>query len=195
MSSCATPWFLGGFVVATVRGCDDFASAANDPAFWRLVQKQFRLDPGLLYFNNASLGPSPALVADATEHYRQKFDAFPSRWMWGGWKEESIRRLENYNTRNLPEVLGLGVAFDFQQLMGPQRRSGRILTLKHYLRESLDDEPGLTITRVGRPQCPILELCERLNRKVLASRDGRIATPCEAIRPSHPPPRHDMSFL
>ena len=314
---------------------DELSSAADDAAFWRLVQKQFRLEPGLLYFNNASLGPSPALVADATESFRRTLDAFPSRWMWGGWKDEfeevrskgadllgaspeeialihnttegmnlvafsleldpgdevivadhehysgtipweywqvpqgvkvvrptlpllpsdpeeivevyrraitprtraismshvvntngmilpvkevsemarargvlvvvdgaqapghidvdlhdlgcdfyaasahkwlfspkgvgvfyarqesqdllrplivahgwedeSIRRLENYNTRNLPEVLGLGVAFDFQQLMGPQRRSGRILTLKHYLRDSLDDDPGLTI--------------------------------------------------
>ncbi len=42
----------------------------------------------MLYFNNASLGPSPALVADATESYRRTLDAFPSRWMWGGWKDE-----------------------------------------------------------------------------------------------------------
>ena len=56
---------------------DELATAADDLAFWRLVQKQFRLEPGLLYFNNASLGPSPALVADATEHYRRKLDAFP----------------------------------------------------------------------------------------------------------------------
>ena len=314
---------------------DDLASAADDPAFWRLVQKQFRLDPGLLYFNNASLGPSPALVADATEHYRRTLDAFPSRWMWGGWKDEyeavrtkaadllgaspeeialihnttegmnlvafsldlkagdevivadhehysgtipweywqvpkgvrlvrptlplmptqpeeivevyrraitprtrvismchvvntngmilpvkevsemartrgilvavdgaqapghidvdlddlgcdyyaasahkwlfspkgvgvfysrqgsqpqlrplivahgwedeSIRRLENYNTRNLPEVLGLGVAFDFQQLLGPQRRSARILELKRIFRNHLQDDPSFSI--------------------------------------------------
>ncbi len=56
--------------------------------YWRLVQRQFRLEPGLLYFNNASLGPSPALVADATEAFRRQLDAFPSRYMWGGWNEE-----------------------------------------------------------------------------------------------------------
>ena len=314
---------------------DELGSAVDDPAFWRLVQKQFRLDPGLLYFNNASLGPSPALVADATEHYRRTLDAFPSRWMWGGWKDEyeavrtkgaellgaspeeialihnttegmnlvafsldlkagdevivadhehysgtipweywqvpkgvrlvrptlpllpsepaeivdvyrraitprtrvismchvvntngmilpvkevsemarargilvavdgaqapghidvdlhdlgcdyyaasahkwlfspkgvgvfyarqasqpqlrplivahgwedeSIRRLENYNTRNLPEVLGLGVAFDFQQLLGPGRRSARILELKRKFRTSLENDPAFQI--------------------------------------------------
>lgn len=56
--------------------------------YWRLVQRQFRLEPGLHYFNNASLGPSPALVADATEAFRRTLDAFPSRYMWGGWTEE-----------------------------------------------------------------------------------------------------------
>jgi selenocysteine lyase/cysteine desulfurase len=56
--------------------------------YWRLVQRQFRLEPGLHYLNNASLGPSPALVADATESYRRRLDAFPSHYMWGGWSEE-----------------------------------------------------------------------------------------------------------
>ena len=67
---------------------DELAAADTETAFWRLVQAQFRLEPGLLYFNNASLGPSPALVADATEHYRRTLDGHPSRWMWGGWKDE-----------------------------------------------------------------------------------------------------------
>ena len=40
------------------------------------------------YFNNASLGPSPALVADATEAFRRQLDAFPSRYMWGAWSED-----------------------------------------------------------------------------------------------------------
>ena len=303
--------------------------------YWRLVQRQFRLEPGLVYLNNASLGPSPALVADATEAFRRKLDAFPSRYMWGGWSEEfeavrskaaallgasseeialihnttegmnlvafsldldsgdevivadhehtsgtipwqywqepkgvkivrptlpilpnssdeivevyrqaltprtkvismchvintngmilpvkaisemarargilvavdgaqapgminvdlhdlgcdfyaasshkwlfspkgvgvfysrqesqallkplivcrgwddpSIRRLENYNTRNLPEVLGLGVAFDFQNLLGPDRREARIYELKRALRDRIGDDPVFAI--------------------------------------------------
>jgi selenocysteine lyase/cysteine desulfurase len=303
--------------------------------YWRLVQRQFRLEPGLVYLNNASLGPSPILVADATEAFRRQLDAYPSRYMWGGWAEEkeavrskaamllgasaeeialihnttegmnliassldlepgdeiilgdhehtsgtipwqywqepkgiklvrvtlpilptkpeeivevyrqaitprtkvismchvintngmilpvkalsalahengilvavdgaqapgmiavdlhdlgcdfyaasshkwlfspkgvgvfyacresqallkpmivcrgwedeSIRRLENYNTRNLPEVLGLGVAFDFQNFLGPDRREARINELKRYLRSRFEDNPAFVI--------------------------------------------------
>jgi len=324
---------------ALLEGTEGFATAslADDLGkdYWRLVQRQFRLEPGLIYLNNASLGPSPALVADATEAFRRKLDAFPSRYMWGGWSEEfeavrskagvllgasvedialihnttegmnlvafsldldagdevivadhehtsgtipwqywqepkgvklvrptlpilpkspdeivevyrraitprtkvismchvvntngmilpvkeisgmarargilvavdgaqapgminvdlhdlgcdfyaasshkwlfspkgvgvfysrqesqallkplivcrgwddpSIRRLENYNTRNLPEVLGLGVAFDFQNLMGPNRRQARIYELKKYLRQSIGDDPAFAV--------------------------------------------------
>ena len=326
---------LSEIATATTSIAADLSSAHDDAAFWRLVQRQFRLEPDLLYFNNASLGPSPALVADATETYRRKLDAFPSRWMWGGWKDEfeavrskgadllgasaeeialihnttegmnliafsldleagdeviaadhehwsgtipweywqvpkgvklvrptlpvlpsspgeiveiyrraitprtrvismchvvntngmilpvkeisamarehgilvavdgaqapghipvdlhdlgcdfyaasahkwlfspkgvgvfyarqasqhllrplivahgwedeSIRRLENYNTRNLPEVLGLGVAFDFQHLMGPERRSARILELKSFFRALIEGDSSFAI--------------------------------------------------
>ena len=336
MSAAGAAAALAGLGTTTKAAlADELASTADDRAFWRLVQAQFRLEPGLIYFNNASLGPSPALVADATEDFRRKLDAFPSRWMWGGWKEEfeavrtnaaallgasaeeialihnttegmnliasslsldpgdeiivadhehysgtipweywqvpkgvklirptlpllpsdpeeivevyrraitprtrvismchvvntngmilpvrevtsmarergipvavdgaqapghidvdlhdlgcdfyaasahkwlfspkgvgvffarresqallrplivahgwedpSIRRLENYNTRNLPEVLGLGVAFEFQQLMGPSRRSARILELKRRLLGHLEDDPTFKI--------------------------------------------------
>ena len=66
------------------------SSSAGDIGtdYWRLVRRQFRLDPGLVYLNNASLGPSPALVADATETFRRTLDGFPSRYMWGGWSDE-----------------------------------------------------------------------------------------------------------
>ena len=324
---------------AALSGVDELSSASPGGNlgrdYWRLVQRQFRLEPGLIYLNNASLGPSPALVADATEAFRRKLDAFPSRYMWGGWSEEfeavrskaaallgasseeialihnttegmnlvafsldldsgdevivadhehtsgtipwqywqepkgvkivrptlpilpnssdeivevyrqaltprtkvismchvintngmilpvkeisemarargilvavdgaqapgminvdlhdlgcdfyaasshkwlfspkgvgvfysrqesqallkplivcrgwddpSIRRLENYNTRNLPEVLGLGVAFDFQNLLGPDRREARIYELKKYLRHQIGEDPAFAI--------------------------------------------------
>jgi isopenicillin-N epimerase len=324
---------------ALQTGVGDLASASTtdalDTDYWRLVQRQFRLEPGLVYLNNASLGPSPALVADATEAFRRQLDAFPSRYMWGawseekeavrskaaallgasaeeiaiihnttegmnlvaasldlkvddevivadhehhsgtipwrywqepkgvklvrptlpilpskpeeivevyrraitsrtrvismchvvntngmilpvkevaamarergilvavdgaqapgminvdlhdlgcdfyaasshkwlfspkgvgifyarqasqpllkplivanGWEDESIRRLENYNTRNLPEVLGLGVAFDFQNLLGPDRRLARIFELKRYLRDRIGGDSAFAI--------------------------------------------------
>jgi len=64
------------------------AQSDEGEGFWRLVQNQFQLEPGLVYLNNASLGPSPILVADATEAFRRTLDAFPSRYMWGEWADE-----------------------------------------------------------------------------------------------------------
>lgn len=54
-----------------------------------------------------------------------------------GYDDRSIRRFENYNTRNLPELLGLGAALDFRQLIGGQKIEKRIYALKHYFREQL----------------------------------------------------------
>lgn len=57
-----------------------------------------------------------------------------------GWEDESIRRLENYNTRNLPELLGLGAALDFRTLIGQERIEKRVFALKHYLLEQLEKD-------------------------------------------------------
>ncbi|MEM6771294.1 MAG: aminotransferase class V-fold PLP-dependent enzyme, partial [Bacteroidota bacterium] len=57
-----------------------------------------------------------------------------------GWEDESIRRLENYNTRNLPELLGLGAALDFRTLIGQERIEHRIFELKDYFRKQLIDD-------------------------------------------------------
>lgn len=62
-----------------------------------------------------------------------------------GWEDESIRRLENYNTRNLPELLGLGAALDFRNLIGQERIEQRVFALKHYLRDLLKDDPRFVI--------------------------------------------------
>lgn len=63
-------------------------SKDTSEAFWETVKKQFRFAEGLKYFNNASLGPSPIEVQEATNTYRATLDAFPSKYMWGGWKDE-----------------------------------------------------------------------------------------------------------
>jgi len=62
-----------------------------------------------------------------------------------GYEDESVRRFENYNTRNLPELLGLGVAIDFHNLLGPQRKGDRIFGLKGYFREKISDNPAFRI--------------------------------------------------
>jgi selenocysteine lyase/cysteine desulfurase len=67
---------------------EELAGPERGDDYWRLVKRGFRLEPDLIYLNNASLGPSPALVADATEAFRRTLDAFPSRYMWGGWEGE-----------------------------------------------------------------------------------------------------------
>jgi cysteine desulfurase/selenocysteine lyase len=56
-----------------------------------------------------------------------------------GYEDESIRRLENYNTRNLPEVLGLGAALDYRNAIGAQKIQDRSYELKHYFRDALKD--------------------------------------------------------
>jgi selenocysteine lyase/cysteine desulfurase len=67
---------------------EDLVSPDNDETYWEMVKNQFSFEKGLYYFNNASLGPSPNLVVDATNEFRALLDGFPSKYMWGGWKEE-----------------------------------------------------------------------------------------------------------
>jgi selenocysteine lyase/cysteine desulfurase len=75
---------------------------------------------------------------EAQEHLRPLIVA-------SGYEDESVRRFENYNTRNLPELLGLGVAIDFNDLLGPERKGDRIYGLKWYFRERISDNPAFRI--------------------------------------------------
>lgn len=54
-----------------------------------------------------------------------------------GHQDKSIRRLENYNTRNLPEVLGLGASIDFYNKIGKERIDQRSYELKAYFRSKI----------------------------------------------------------
>ena len=88
------------------------ALQANDPiseSYWKLVKNSFPLLPGLHYFNNASLGPSPKMVVDATNQYRALLDGFPSKYMWGEWKEPKEKVRENMATllKVSPETIAL----------------------------------------------------------------------------------------
>jgi selenocysteine lyase/cysteine desulfurase len=55
-----------------------------------------------------------------------------------GHTDKTIRRLENYNTRNLPEVLGLGTALQFHQLIGSKKIEARTMELKSYFRAKFE---------------------------------------------------------
>ncbi|WP_350284648.1 aminotransferase class V-fold PLP-dependent enzyme [uncultured Croceitalea sp.] len=63
-------------------------------AYWKLVKSQFNLAEGLHYFNNASLGASSTHIQQATNHFRNLLDGFPSKYMWGGWEEEKEQTRE-----------------------------------------------------------------------------------------------------
>ena len=58
-----------------------------------------------------------------------------------GYQDKSIRRLENYNTRNLPEVLGLGASVDFVNSIGAQKIHNRTFELKSYFRSKVETNP------------------------------------------------------
>ncbi len=62
-----------------------------------------------------------------------------------GYTDESIRRLENYNTRNLPEVLGLGAAVDFHRKVGAQKIHERSYALKKYFRSKIQQHTKLAL--------------------------------------------------
>lgn len=89
---------LGAVKEELLGKADNLASGlekeAGSEKYWEMVKKSFSIQKGLLYFNNASLGPSPELVIDATERFRRTLDAFPSKYMWGGWQEdkEEVRK-------------------------------------------------------------------------------------------------------
>ncbi len=62
-----------------------------------------------------------------------------------GYEDTSIRRLENYNTRNLPEVLGLGASLDYRNTIGSKKIQDRTYELKHYFRNSIVENPKLVL--------------------------------------------------
>lgn len=62
-----------------------------------------------------------------------------------GYDDPSIRRLENYNTRNLPELLGLGAAVEFINQIGIDKIHARTFELKDYFRSKLEGNPAFQL--------------------------------------------------
>jgi len=62
-----------------------------------------------------------------------------------GYKDKSIRRLENYNTRNLPEVLGLGASIEYLDSIGLEKIHNRTFELKSYFRSKLENNPKFNL--------------------------------------------------
>ena len=82
---------------------------ASEEAYWTLVKSGFPLQEGLKYFNNASLGPSPKMVIDATNRFRALLDGYPSKYMWYAWKEEkeAVRKKMAALLKVDPETIAL----------------------------------------------------------------------------------------
>jgi len=80
---------IGDTLLSRAEQTKNFLNDPNpDENYWELVKKEFDFAEGLTYFNNASLGPCPKLVVDATNEYRALLDGFPSKYMWGGWNDQ-----------------------------------------------------------------------------------------------------------
>jgi selenocysteine lyase/cysteine desulfurase len=67
--------------------------------------------------------------------------------MWVTWGQAqwsgSARKYEDYGTRDLPEVLSLGNALDFQAALGESRKVARYRELFDFFREAVDGTPGV----------------------------------------------------
>ena len=135
--------------------------------FWELVKSQFLFTSQLRYFNNASLGGSPVSVQRATRNFRDQLDGFPSKYMWGGWKEKieetrqgvadlfGVSKEEIALTHNTTEGMNLiARSFDLQPgdeviLADHEHTSGRIPW------EVWQETKGIKIVRPVLPLMPI----------------------------------------
>lgn len=62
-----------------------------------------------------------------------------------GYQDNSIRRLENYNTRNLPELLALGAAIDYRNTIGGEVIHNRTYELKQHFLEQIKITDGIVV--------------------------------------------------
>ena len=101
-------------------GCDFYTASAHK---WLFAPK----GTGILYAKQSSQSHLKPLI------------------VCRGHKDQSIRRLENYNTRNLPELLGLGRAIEFYNRIGKQKIHDRSFELKNYFRSKIEAIPSLQL--------------------------------------------------
>ncbi len=84
-----------------------------------------------------------------------------------GHRDHTIRRLENYNTRNLPELLGLGAAVDFHHQIGRKKIVQRGYTLKAYFRSKVVSHPAFLLkTPASDELSSAIQVVEVLGKEV-----------------------------
>ncbi|TMM55936.1 aminotransferase class V-fold PLP-dependent enzyme [Maribacter algarum] len=85
----ATPTQIWGQATTPLRSAlTDLQSDDISETYWKTIQSQFHFAEGLTYFNNGSLGACPKPIRQATINFQNTLDDFPSKYMWGGWKDE-----------------------------------------------------------------------------------------------------------
>ena len=86
-----------------------------------------------------------------------------------GHQDESIRRLENYNSRNLPEVLGLGASIAFHNNIGSEKIHKRSYALKDYFRSKFEGNPKFKLkTPASNSLSAAIQVVEVVGKNVRA---------------------------
>lgn len=84
-----------------------------------------------------------------------------------GHTDTSIRRLENYNTRNLPEVLGLGTAINYLTEISLEKIQNRSYELKAYFRSKIAANTNLKLkTPEGDDLSAAIQVLEVIGQNV-----------------------------
>ena len=98
----------------------DLASAPDDAAFWGRVESEFMLEPGLIHFNNGSIGAVPRPIVEAHKAYIERLETNPYAYTWSGFPDAKVAEAtqkaadflgasadEIYLTRNTTEGMNL----------------------------------------------------------------------------------------
>ncbi|MBT7859990.1 MAG: aminotransferase class V-fold PLP-dependent enzyme [Gemmatimonadetes bacterium] len=68
----------------------DLASAPDEKTLWERVQSEFLLEPGLMHFNNGSIGSTPRPIVEAHKAYIERFEADAYRHAWSGFSDKRL---------------------------------------------------------------------------------------------------------
>lgn len=163
----------------------------NSEAFWESVKAQFKFAPNLRYFNNGSLGSCPLSVQNDTNAYRATLDAFPSKYMWGGWNDEkeavrqkvadlfSVSNEEIALTHNTTEGMNL-IAKSFDLAPGDE-----VILINHEHKSSVipwtvfQAEKGVILVR------PVIPILPKTVEEIVAIYEAAITPKTKVISMCH----------
>jgi selenocysteine lyase/cysteine desulfurase len=144
------PEFSAGLQDRLGRLAADLEAAEEAATYWRRVQEEFSLNPGLLHLNCATLGATPRLVIDAVSGYLHEIEGNPAGdvYGWGNAQMESVRERaadfigaeldEVAFTRNTTEAMNaVATGIDFRpgdQVLTTSHEHGGGMTCWQYVR-------------------------------------------------------------